>query len=276
MLGGSAVHFAMSGRLFSRVHLVAVIGEDFPEAHIDFLGKKGVVLDCLIRRPGSTFRWSGEYRGDLNTAITLKTELGVLASFVPQVSAVQRRIKNVFLANVDPDIQRYLLGRMRSPGLIGLDSMNYWIKTKRSSLAKALKSVHIFVANDQEARDLSGEANLVKAARYLRSRGPRMVLIKKGEHGAMFYSDAFIGSLPAYPTATVVDPTGAGDTFAGGFMGYLAKTGRVDQAAVKKALAYGTAAASLNVEGFGVERTSLLSLQDLEKRLSAFKKMILF
>jgi len=168
------------------------------------------------------------------------------------------------------------LKKMRSPSLVGLDSMNYWIKNKRSSLLRLLKNVDIYVANDQEARALSGEHNLIKAAKCLRAYGPRMVLIKKGEHGVLFYSDKFIFSLPAYPTDKVIDPTGAGDTFAGGFMGYLTKVKKIDAASIKKALVYGTIAASFNVENFGPDRTSRLKLSDLENRLGKFKKYVLF
>ncbi len=276
MLGGSAVHFAMSARLFTDVNLVAIIGKDFPARYIDFLEAKGVVLSSLIQGKGKTFKWRGEYRGDLNTAVTLETELGVLLEFLPEISAQQRAISNIFLANVDPDIQMHLLERMRSPRLIGLDSMNYWIHNKRKSLLRLLKKVHIYVANDQEARELSGEHNLLKAARRLSGLGPRMVLIKKGEHGVLFYSEKFIFSLPAYPTDKVVDPTGAGDTFAGGFMGYLSEARTVSGARIKQAIAYGTIAASFNVEDFGADRTSGLRLIDLEERLRAFKKVVLF
>jgi len=276
MLGGSAVHFAMAARLFTKVNLVAIVGKDFPKKHIDFLRQKGLILTSLIQDKGKTFRWEGEYQGDLNTALTLNTELGVLAAFNPFVSEEQKKIKYIFLANVDPDIQRHLLEKMRSPSLVGLDSMNYWIKNKRGSLLRLLKSVDIYVANDQEARALSGEHNLIKAAKCLRAYGPRMVLIKKGEHGVLFYSDKFIFSLPAYPTDKVIDPTGAGDTFAGGFMGYLTKVKKIDAANIKKALVYGTIAASFNVEDFGPNRTSGLKLGDLENRLEKFKRYVLF
>lgn len=276
MLGGSAVHFAMSARLFTDVNLVAIVGSDFPQKYIDFLDRKGIILTSLIKTRGKTFRWDGVYRGDLNTAVTLGTELGVLTSFRPAVSGEQRNIRHIFLANVDPDIQRHLLGYMRSPRLVGLDSMNYWIKHKRASLIRLLKKVDIYVANDQEARSLSQESNLIKAARSLCSLGPRMVLIKKGEHGVVFYSDKFIFSLPAYPTDKVIDPTGAGDTFAGGFMGYLAKAKRIDEKNIKKAIVYGTVAASFNVEDFGLDKTSRLKIKEVEKRLAEFKKFVLF
>ena len=276
MLGGSAVHFAMSARLFANVNLVAIIGEDFPQKYINFLHKKGVILTSLIRTEGETFKWQGEYKGDLNTALTLSTELGVLSSFKPRVSHQQRKIKYIFLANVDPDIQRHLLSHMQQRRLVALDSMNYWIGHKRGALLRLLKEVDIYVANDQEARQLSGEINLIKAARALYSYGPRMILIKKGEHGVLFFSDKFIFSLPAYPTDRVIDPTGAGDTFAGAFMGYLTKTKKINEAAIKKALAYGTIAASFNVESFGLDKTARLTMRDLESRLAQFRKYISF
>ena len=276
MLGGSAAHFAMSARLFTNVNLVAIIGEDFPPKYIDFLRKKGVILTSLIKESGRTFKWEGEYKGDLNSALTLNTELGVLSAFRPSISEEQRKIKYIFLANVDPDIQRHLLSSMHSPVLVGLDSMNYWIHHKRAALLRLLKKVNIYVANDQEARALSGETNLIKAARCLYSYGPRMVLIKKGEHGVFFYSDKFIFSIPAYPTDKVIDPTGAGDTFAGGFMGYLTQAKKISSQTLKNAIACGTVCASFNVEDFGLDRTARLTLKDLESRLSRFRKLVLF
>jgi sugar/nucleoside kinase (ribokinase family) len=200
--------------------------------------------------------------------------LGVLSKFKPRVCDKDRRIRHIFLANVDPDIQRQFLQSMSSPRLIGLDSMNYWINNKRKALLRVLRQVHIFVANEQEARILSGESNLIKAARYLRSLGPKMVLIKKGEHGTIFFSDNFIFALPGYPVEKVVDPTGAGDTFAGGFMGYLVKAKKINMANLKKAVAYGTVAASFNVEDFGLARTSRLTIRDLEARLRKFRKIV--
>ena len=276
LLGGSAAHFSMAARLFTKVNLVAIVGNDFPQEHIAFLRSKGLNLTSLIIDKGKTFRWEGEYKGDLNTALTLNTELGVLSVFKPRISEEQRKIKNIFLANVDPDIQEHLLRKMLKPKLVGLDSMNYWIHHKRKGLIRLLKHIDIYVANDQEARALSGEDNIIKAAKTLKSYGAKMVLIKKGENGVLFYSDRFIFSLPAYPVEGVVDPTGAGDTFAGGFMGYLAKTGRVNSLALKKALAYGTVAASFNVEDFGLNRTSSLKPLDLEKRIAKFKECFHF
>lgn len=274
LLGGSAVHFSMAARLFTRVNLVAIVGNDFPPEYLSFLRGKGLILTSLAIGKGKTFRWHGEYRADLNTALTLNTELGVLALFNPSISHGQRRIKHIFLANVDPEIQASLLKRMHSPELVGLDSMNYWIDHKRKKLLKLLRQVDIYVANDQEARSLSGEVNLIKAAKCLRAYGAKMVLIKKGEHGVLFYGDKFIFSLPAYPAQRVVDPTGAGDTFAGGFMGYLARAGKASPRAIKQALVYGTIAASFNIEDFGLRRTAQLSLKKLVERVKQFKKYV--
>jgi sugar/nucleoside kinase (ribokinase family) len=276
MVGGSAVHFAMSARLFSKVHLVAAVGEDFPPRYAAMLEKKGCDITSLIRQEGRTFHWEGKYTGDLNTAVTLRTELGVLSTFSPQIIVSQKNIPYVFLANVDPDIQGRFLSQMRSPKLVALDSMNFWIHHKKKALLRMLKRVDIYVANDQEARLLSGENNILKAARRLQALGPSMVLVKKGEHGVLCYSKQFVCALPAYPVENVIDPTGAGDTFAGGFMGYLSRSKRINLSTVLKAIAYGTIAASFNVEVFGVGRTAVLSGAEVEKRLRAFKRAVLF
>jgi len=276
ILGGSVVHFAMSCRLFSPVNIVAAVGEDFPQKYINFLLRKNINLTSLSRCDGRSFHWEGEYNGDMNAAITLKTELGVLLTFKPRIMPEQRVIKYVFLANTDPELQLSLLRQLRSPQLVALDTMNFWIDNKRAALLKMLKKVDIFVVNDQEARTLSGEVNLVRAVKKLRKLGPRMILIKKGEHGCLFYSDKFIFSLPAYPVDKVIDPTGAGDTFAGAFMGYLAKTKRIDEKNLKLAIAFGTVAASYNIEDFGVAKSCTLSLKDLQFRLNKFKQIISF
>ena len=276
LLGGSAAHFSMAARLFTKVNLVAIIGEDFPQKHIDFLKKKGIILTSLIKGRGKTFRWEGEYKGDLNSAITLNTELGVLSAFRPTLTESQRHIKYLFLANVDPDIQMHLLEHMHAPKLIGLDSMNFWIKNKRSSLIKLLRKVNIYLANEHEAKDLSGKNNLIEAAKYLRKLGPRMIVIKKGEHGVLFYSDNFIFSLPGYPVNKVIDPTGAGDTFAGGLMGYLAKMDKLNSQVLRKAIAYAVTIASFNVEKFGLEKTANLNIKEINTRLKKLKNIIHF
>ena len=268
MLGGSAAHFSMSARLFTDVHLVAVVGKDFPKKHIQFLKRKGIDLSSLMEGDGKTFRWEGEYKEtDMNTALTLATELGVLLAFDPQVAHHQKNIANVFLANIDPDMQMGLLKIIKRPKLVGLDSMNLWIQHKKPSLLKLMKKVDLFVANDAEARALSGEENLIKAARALRRFGPQLIVVKKGEHGVLFYSDKFMFSFPAYPVEKVVDPTGAGDTFAGGLMGYLSEEKKLNEKVLRKALIYATTLASFNVEGFGMSKTAVLTLPKVQKRM---------
>jgi sugar/nucleoside kinase (ribokinase family) len=273
MLGGSAAHFAMSARLFTDVHLVAVVGKDFPERHLDFLKRKGVDLTSLKIGKGKTFRWKGEYKkNDLNTAMTLATELGVLENYIPEVTDNQKHLPNLFLANIDPDLQLKLLRQLKSPQLIGLDSMNLWITHKQKSLRQLMRQVHLFVANDGEARALSKEDNLIAAAKRLRAMGPKMVVIKKGEHGVLFYSDKFMFSFPAYPVDKVGDPTGAGDTFAGGLMGYLSKVRKVDEKSLRKAVLYATTVASFNVQGFGMGRTAPLGMREVEERMKHLVK----
>ncbi len=268
MLGGSAAHFAMSARLFTDVHLAAVVGRDFPLKHLNFLKAKGIDCSAVVISKEKTFRWRGEYKKeDLNTAVTLATELGALQHYVPELREHQRHLPNVFLANIDPDLQIQLLKHVKSPRLIGLDSMNLWIAHKQKSLRHLMKMVHLFVANDAEARSLSGENNLIMAARRLRAMGPRMIVIKKGEHGVLFYSDKVMFSFPAYPVEKVIDPTGAGDTFAGGLMGYLSRSEKLDEKTLRRACAYATTVASFNVQGFGVARTASLSLREVEGRM---------
>jgi sugar/nucleoside kinase (ribokinase family) len=238
--------------------------------------RKNINLDSLNHYKEKSFHWEGEYKGDMNIAITTKTVLGVLLNFKPKITPEQRRIKHVFLANTDPDIQISLLKQLHSPQLVALDTMNFWINNKRKSLLNALRMVDVFVVNDQEARSLTGESNTIKAAHTLRRMGPAMIMLKKGEHGSLLHAPNFDFMLPAWPASRVVDPTGAGDTFAGAFMGYLARAKKVNQAHLKKAVAYGTIAASFNIEGFGVEKTAKLTRNMLDKRLKNFRDKTLF
>ena len=275
LLGGSAAHFSMSARLFTKVHLVGIIGEDFPLKHIQFLRKKGIDITSLISRKGKTFQWHGEYKDqDLNTAITLATEIGVLMNYRPQIAVHQRRLPNLFLANIDPDVQLQLLRMMDKPKLIGLDSMNLWIAHKKKALCLLMKKINLFVLNDGEARQLVGETNLIKAAKALRKMGPELIVIKKGEHGVLFYCDNFMFTFPAYPVEHVIDPTGAGDTFAGGLMGYLSQSKRINEAALRKAVIYATTLASFNVEGFGMAKTATLTLPKVHARMKKLVKFI--
>lgn len=275
MLGGSASHFCMSASLFTPVCLVGVVGQDFPAAHINLLRRKKVNLDSLTRLSGKTFQWDGEYKkGNLNSALTLKTEFGVLEHFKPFVAESQRKLPFVFLANDDPYIQTQVLGQMANPRFVGMDSMNLWITHKKELLTKLIKKVDLFVANEGEAAMLSGEDNLIKAAKWLHRLGPSFIVIKKGEHGVLFYSAKTRFAFPAYPIEKVIDPTGAGDTFAGGLMGFLTKARKFDAQAFKKAVFYATVLASFNVEGFGVQKTGALTMPLVNKRLKEFLKFI--
>jgi sugar/nucleoside kinase (ribokinase family) len=275
LLGGSAAHFSMSARLFTKVNLVGIIGEDFPSKHIQFLRSKGIDITSLITRKGKTFQWHGEYKDhDLNTAITLATEIGVLMNYKPQIATRQQDLQNIFLANIDPDIQLQLLRLMKKPKLVGLDSMNLWIANRKKSLGILMKRINLFVLNDGEARQLTGETNLIKAAKAIKKMGPQLIVIKKGEHGVLFYCDQFMFTFPAYPVEHVVDPTGAGDTFAGGLMGYLCKTKRINEASLRKAVIYATTLASFNVEGFGMAKTAALTLPRVHARMKKLVKFI--
>ena len=273
ILGGSATFFSISASFFDKVNIIAAVGDDFPKKYLQLLKEREIGTSGISVNKGKTFRWKGEYKkGDLNTALTLATELGVLQTYAPQLADHQKNLPNVFLANFDPDLQLELLAHVNSPQLIGLDSMNLWITHKQKSLRRLMKMVHLFVANDSEARALSGENNLIMAAKHLRAMGPRMIVIKKGEHGVLFYSDQVMFSFPAYPVDKVVDPTGAGDTFAGGLMGYLSRANKLDDKTLRKALLYATTVASFNVQGFGMARTASLSMREVEERMKVLVK----
>lgn len=275
LLGGSAAHFSMSASLFAKTYIVGVVGTDFPKRHMSLLQSKNIDVSSVQMNDGKTFHWAGEYDAkDWNNAITRATELGVLEGYEPKASDKQQRMKYIFLANDDPDAQMKLLKQIKKPKFVGLDSMNLWINIKKPSLKRLIKCVDLFVANDSEAKMLTGEDNVIKAAKALRKLGPRYVVIKKGEHGVLFYCDQFRFSFPAFPVEKVVDPTGAGDTFAGGLMGYLTKVEKFNIYHFKKACLYATICSSFNVEGFGVIKTAPLTLRAVNKRLAEFKKFI--
>lgn len=273
-LGGSAVYFSHAASFFDSVRLVGVVGSDFSKAHIELLKKRGIDLKGLMVDDGRTFRWKGEYGYDLNVARTIYTHLNVFADFRPEIPAEYQGTKYVFLANIDPNLQRDVLRQVNSPDLVACDSMNYWIENKRPALKRLLKGVHIFFANDQEAREFSGEHNLLKASRYIFSCGPKIVIIKKGEHGVLCISRDCLFSYPAYILEDPFDPTGAGDTFAGGFMGYLSKVKRLNEMALRKATAYGTILASYVVEDFSVRRLLRLNSRDIKNRYRKFKRLM--
>lgn len=273
-LGGSAVFFSYAASFFSPVRMVGAVGSDFPKSHIALLRDRGIDLKGLTIDDGKTFRWKGDYGYDLNVARTIYTHLNVFASFKPVIPADYRDSKSVFLANIDPDLQKDVLRQVDRPKLVACDSMNYWIENKHKQLKRLLKDVHIFFANDTEAREFSGEHNLLKAARYIFSCGPKIAIIKRGEHGVLCTARNFIFSYPAYILEDPFDPTGAGDTFAGGFMGYLNRTNKLNELALRKACAYGTILASYVVEDFSVKRLLRLSPKDITDRYKKFKRLM--
>jgi sugar/nucleoside kinase (ribokinase family) len=276
VLGGSATYFSVASSYFTQVNLVAVVGEDFTEEHLAVFRERSINLAGLEHRPGQTFKWKGEYGFDLNEAHTLETCLNVFEDFDPQISAEYRRCPYVFLANIDPDIQRRVLDQVEQPKLVACDTMNFWIEHKLESLKETLKRVNLLIINEGEARELAKEPNLVKAANKILSWGPDSVIIKRGEYGALMFSDSTIFSAPAYPLESVYDPTGAGDSFAGGVMGYLAGSGDLTETGIRRAIIYGSVMASYNVEAFSLERLRKLSLAEIEARFREFKNLTHF
>jgi sugar/nucleoside kinase (ribokinase family) len=271
-LGGSATYFSYAASFFTRVRLVATVGDDFPEDHVRVLRQRGVDVAGLQRSAGGrTFRWVGEYGYDLNEARTLDTQLNVLATFRPVLPADLRRVPYVFLANIDPELQLDVLHQMAErPRLVALDTMNFWIQGQREALLRVLREVDVVTINDAEARQLAGEPNLIRAARVIAGMGPRVVVVKRGEYGALMLADAAFFAAPAYPLESVFDPTGAGDTFAGGFMGHLASTGANDPASMRRAVVYGSVMASFTVEDFSLNRLLRLESSEIADRVAAF------
>ena len=277
VLGGAATFFSYAASYFTPVRLVGVVGEDFPPEPREMLEARGIDTSGLvIEKGGKTFRWRGKYEGDMNTAETLEVHLNVLGTFDPELSPEFAETPFVFLANGSPSMQRKVLSQARARRLAVADTMNFWIETQRDELDALLREVDGLVLNDAEARMLTQEVNLVRAGRAILERGPRFVIIKKGEHGAMFLSREGSFVMPAYPVADVVDPTGAGDSFAGGFMGYLASTGKTDPASLKTAMAYGTVVASFNVEDFSLGRFRRTDRPEIDRRLAAYRAMMAF
>ncbi len=274
-LGGSASFFSYAASFFTPVRLVAVVGEDFPDAHRALLEGRNIDTSGLVvEKGGKTFRWRGKYTGDMNTAETLEVHLNVLGTFSPELSSTFAETPFVFLANGHPATQLKVLEQAKKRKLIVADTMNLWIETQRDALYALLQVVDGLMLNDGEARMLTEEINLVRAGRAVLEMGPKFVIIKKGEHGALFVSREGMFVMPAYPLAEVVDPTGAGDSFAGGFMGYLASTGKSDQAALKRAMAYGTIVASFNVEDFSLNRFLRTGRDEIERRYESYRTMM--
>jgi len=276
VLGGSATYFSTAASFFGPVRLVAVVGEDFPEEHVRFLASRGIDLAGLVRRPGQTFRWKGRYEFDLNVAHTLETRLNVFAEFQPELPAAWRDSSHVFLGNIDPELQAAVLDQVRKPRLVAADTMNFWITSKREALQRTLQRVDLLFVNDAEARQLAGESNVVQAARAILRMGPKAVVVKRGEHGALFFSGEETFAASALPLASVFDPTGAGDTFAGGFMGYLARNGRHDAAVMRRAIAVGSVLASFVVEQFSLDRLRSLAPGEIRTRYGELRRLTHF
>ena len=276
VLGGSATYFSYAASFFAPVRLVATVGEDFPKEHVRLLEERGVDVTGLKTTPGGrTFRWTGAYGYDLNEAKTLDTQLNVLADFRPSLPADVRRVPFLFLANIDPELQLDVVRQMATrPRLVALDTMNFWIQGKREALARVLREVDVITINDGEARQLAGEPNLIRAARAIAAMGPRTVVVKRGEYGALMMADEAFFVVPAYPLESVFDPTGAGDTFAGGFMGYLASQSTLDRNAMRRAMVYGSVMASFTVEDFSLDRLRRLTQDEIAQRCAAFRDLM--
>ena len=276
VIGGSGTFFSASASHLAPVQLVGVVGDDYPLAQLDALKQRGVDMAGLEQAKGESFRWRGRYRHDLNSAETLETRLGVFSHFSPKIPAQFRSAPFVFLANIDPRLQLDVLRQVQRPKLVACDTMNFWIESRRPDIVELIKHVDLITLNDGEARQLTDCANLVKAARWIMERGPKMVIIKKGEHGAFLFKGRSIFFAPAYPLEEVFDPTGAGDSFAGGFMRYLARTGDLSDANLRRAVVYGSAMGSFAVEKFSVQRLLEITPADIATRVAEFRQLVAF
>ena len=276
VLGGSGTFFSAAASLLTPVQLVGVVGNDYPLDQLSALEKRGVDLSGLEQADGSSFRWRGRYRHDLNSAETIETHLGVFSHFSPKIPAQFKSAPFVFLANIDPRLQLDVLRQVNKPKLVACDTMNFWIESRRSDLIELLGHVDLLTVNDGEARQLTEKANLVRAAKWILERGPRYVIIKKGEHGAFMFTKESVFFAPAYPLESVFDPTGAGDSFAGGFMGYLARSGDVSEANMRRAMIYGAALGSFAVEKFSIGRLLEVTSSDIVNRVNEFRQLVAF
>lgn len=276
ILGGSATYFSVAASLFAPTRLVAVVGEDFEEEHIELLRKRGIDLESLEVAEGKTFAWGGRYEEDMNIRTTLFTDLNVFADFHPSLPESHRGSEFVFLANIHPDLQHEVLDQVHEPRLIACDTMNLWIETEFDSLRRLLKRIDVLVINDEEARMMTGERHMPRAARRILEWGPSRLIIKRGEYGVVMFSEEGIFAAPAYPLEEVHDPTGAGDTFAGGFVGALAQGNALDEAAMRRAVIYGSAMAGFAVEDFGLNRLLDLTQGEIKERVQGFRDLSYF
>ncbi len=277
MLGGSATHFSLSASFFTDVRVVGVVGGEFGRDELEVFERHGIDVSDVERiHDGKTFFWRGRYDFDLNTAHTLDTQLNVFADFKPKLSEESCHSRLVFLGNIQPDLQTEVREQVAGAELVALDTMNYWIQTVPEAVKEAIRGVNVVIINDAEARQIADESNLIKAARKILSWGPSALVVKRGEYGAAMFTREAYFAIPAYPLESVFDPTGAGDTFAGGFMGYLASQSTIDEAAMRRAMIFGSVMASFNVEEFGTERVSRLTHGEINDRFRDFKRMTHF
>ena len=276
VLGGSALHFTNAASFFTDVGIVATVGNDFDMEGISFLKDRSVDMSGIEVDHGKTFRWEGKYGYDLNQAITLKTELNVIETFKPKVPEDYRNAEFLFLANIDPDLQLHVIDQVTKPVALVLDTMNFWIENKYDALMDVIRRVDMLVINEAELREITKEHNLVKGARKLIELGPVCIVVKRGEYGVFMMSGDEVFLAPAYPLEDVFDPTGAGDTFAGGFMGYLANVGEATAETVKQAIIMGTVMASFNVEDFSINRIKKLTMPEIKERYVALKECMKF
>jgi sugar/nucleoside kinase (ribokinase family) len=276
IVGGSSTYCALAASFFTQPKIVSVVGEDFPEEAIDFLKERGIDLKGLKKNSGKTFHWEALYGHDPNQRKTVKTELNVFEVFKPDLPEEYRRADIIFLGNIDPDQQEEILAQVGSHKLIAMDTINLWINTKADSLLRVMEKVDIFFGNEEEIKLLTKEPNLIKAGKSLLERGPSFVAMKKGEHGALVLGKDFVFGALAHPCEKVVDPTGAGDSFAGGFLGYLDKVKSFDEIALRRAAVFGSVMASFVIEDFGIQRFKNLSHSEIEKRYEQFKSLVSF
>jgi sugar/nucleoside kinase (ribokinase family) len=273
ILGGSASYFSIAASNFTEVKVVAVVGEDFPDVHLKTFESYNIDLQGVKKAPGETFRWQGKYGYDLNEPLTLGTYLNVFETFEPVIPDGYSQEDYVFLANIDPELQLNVLDQVTAPKVVALDTMNYWIENKPLELKKVLERVNVLIVNDSETRELAKEPRITRAARIVMDMGPEVLIVKRGEYGALLFSKDGIFWAPSYPLEEVVDPTGAGDSFAGGFMGYIAGNDIQDPAGFKRAVVHGSVIASFTVEDFSVDRLLLLKKGEIESRYQAFLKL---
>lgn len=276
IVGGSGTYCSLAASFFTNPKIVGVVGQDFPAAVIKLFRARGVDTECLDIRPGKTFHWEGRYGYDPNQRETIRTDINVYEGYRPQLPASYRKADIVFLANIDPDLQNEILVQVRKPELVAMDTMNHWIRSKPEAIWRVLKKVDILFANDEEIRMLTKEANLIKAGKKILTGGPRLVVTKKGEHGALVFGRKLVFGVLAHPCEDVVDPTGAGDSFAGGFLGYLDKVKRFSHLDIRRAAVYGSVLASFAIEDFGIDRLKTLTLREIEARFRRFRKLVSF